>query len=136
MLGLDVHTKGIRTLASRLREYGCEVAFLGEHLTPGALASGALTADVDVIGVSFSSGAYIDHCRDLLEAMRNAGVGHIPLMVGGLVHQDDHAQLKAMGIKGIFGPGSQIEDIVAFIAQVAKDRITGGTDETEEIVKP
>lgn len=125
MLGLDVHTKGVRTLAARLREYGCDVSYLGEHLTPRALARGARNADVDLIGVSFSSGAYVDHCRDLLAAMAEEGVNDIPVMIGGLIHEDDHAALKAMGIKGIFGPGSTIEQIIEFIGQVARTRVQG-----------
>lgn len=123
MLGLDVHTKGLRTLAARLREYGCDVSYLGEHLTPRALARGAREADVDLIGISFSSGAYVDHCRDLLAALADEGVSDIPVMIGGLIHEDDHAELKAMGIKGIFGPGSTIEQIIAFIEQVTLARV-------------
>ena len=130
MLGLDVHTKGVRTLAARLREYGCDVSYLGEHLTPRALARGAREADVDLIGVSFSSGAYVDHCRDLLAAMTEEGVEDVPVMIGGLIHEDDHAELKAMGIKGIFGPGSTIEQIVEFIGQVARTRIGGDASST------
>ena len=125
MLGLDVHTKGVRTLAERLREFGCDVSYLGEHLTPRALARGARDADVDIVGVSFSSGAYVDHCRDLLAAMADEDVNDVPVMIGGLIHEDDHAELKAMGIKGIFGPGSTIEQIVEFIGQVARTRVQG-----------
>lgn len=125
MLGLDVHTKGVRTLAERLREFGCDVSYLGEHLTPRALARGARDADVDIVGVSFSSGAYVDHCRDLLAAMAEEDVNDVPVMIGGLIHEDDHAELKAMGIKGIFGPGSTIEQIVEFIGQVARTRVQG-----------
>jgi methylmalonyl-CoA mutase C-terminal domain/subunit len=122
MLGLDVHTKGIRTLAFRLREYGCEVIFFGEHLTAKALAKAAIAEDVDLIGVSFSSGAYVDHCRDLLKEMAAQDGGRIPLMIGGLIHADDRAALNEMGIMGIFGPDSKIEDIVAFTAATAKIR--------------
>lgn len=125
MLGLDVHTKGVRTLAARLSEYGCDVSYLGEHLTPRALARGARDADVDLIGVSFSSGAYVDHCRDLLAAMAEEGVNDVPVMVGGLIHENDHAELMAMGIQGIFGPGSTIEQILEFIGDVTKARIRG-----------
>ena len=125
MLGLDVHTKGVRTLAQRLREYGCDVSYFGEHLTPMALARLARDKDVDLIGVSFSSGAYVDHCRDLLTAMAEVGVEDVPVMIGGLIHEDDHAELRAMGIQGIFGPGSSIEQIVDFIGEVARSRVHG-----------
>ncbi|WP_340317986.1 cobalamin B12-binding domain-containing protein [Rhizorhabdus argentea] len=123
MLGLDVHTKGIRTLASRLDEYGADVAFLGEHLTVEYLVAQAKQRDVDLIGISFSSGAYVDHCRDVVKEMRSQGVD-VPLMIGGLVHKDDHPALNELGIEGIFGPGSDIEDIVAFIEKVTRERVT------------
>ncbi|WP_340268287.1 cobalamin B12-binding domain-containing protein [Sphingobium mellinum] len=122
MLGLDVHTKGIRTLSTRLQDYGCEVAFLGEHLTVQELVGKARDRDVDLIGISFSSGAYVDHCRDVAEELRAQGVD-VPLMVGGLIHPDDQDRLKALGIQGIFGPGSDIEDVLAFIEQVTLDRV-------------
>lgn len=122
MLGLDVHTKGIRTLSTRLADYGCDVAFFGEHLTVQDLVAQARDRDVDLIGISFSSGAYVDHCRDVVEEMRAQGID-VPLMIGGLIHQDDHAELKALGVQGIFGPGTDIEDVVAFIEQVTLDRV-------------
>lgn len=122
MLGLDVHTKGIRTLSTRLQDYGCDVAFFGEHLTVKELVRQAHDRDVDLIGISFSSGAYVEHCRDVAEEMRVQEV-HVPLMVGGLIHQDDHAELRALGVEGIFGPGSNIEDIIAFVEKVTLDRV-------------
>lgn len=122
MIGLDVHTKGIRTLSSRLKEYGCEVAYLGEHLTVPELVRKAREGDVDLIGISFSSGAYVEHCRDVVSEMHAQGVD-VPLMVGGLIHQDDHPELNALGVSGIFGPGSNIEDVVAYIEKVTMDRV-------------
>lgn len=123
MLGLDVHTKGIRTLSKRLEEYGCDVSFFGEHLTVKQLVAQARDGDVDLIGISFSSGAYVEHCRDVVKAMEAEGLD-IPLMIGGLIHQDDHEALNALGIDGIFGPGSNIDDIVAFIKKVTEERVT------------
>jgi methylmalonyl-CoA mutase, C-terminal domain len=124
MLGLDVHTKGLRTLSHRLTELGCDVAYFGEHLTVEALVRQAKERDVDLIGISFSSGAYVEHCRDVIAEMRSQGVA-LPLMIGGLIHQDDHPALKEMGVEGIFGPGSQIEDIIDFIEEVTVARVTG-----------
>ena len=73
MLGLDVHTKGIRSLAVRLRDRGFEVIMFGEHLTAEQLASGVVAEDVDVVGVSFSSAAYVKHCRNLLSELKRQG---------------------------------------------------------------
>ncbi|MEJ7927188.1 cobalamin-dependent protein [Sphingobium sp. AN641] len=131
MLGLDVHTKGIRTLSTRLGDYGCEVAFLGEHLTVRELVRQARERDVDLIGISFSSGAYVDHCRDVVAEMRAQRMD-VPLMIGGLVHQDDHDALKALGVEGIFGSGSTIDDIIAFIEKVTLDRVLRRAETTKE----
>jgi methylmalonyl-CoA mutase C-terminal domain/subunit len=122
MLGLDVHTKGIRTLVFLLRERGCEVIYFGEHLTAKSMIRSSVAEDVDVLGVSFSSNAYLDYCRELVQHMRDQGVDQIPLMIGGLIHKDDHEELRAIGVSGIFGPGSSIDDIVSFIGQMARNR--------------
>ena len=118
MLGLDVHTKGIRSLAVRLRDRGFEVIMFGEHLTAEQLASGVVAEDVDVVGVSFSSAAYVKHCRNLLAELKRQGAEDVPVMVGGLIHADDHDMLRAMGIRGIFGPGSEIPAIVDFLREL------------------
>lgn len=119
MLGLDVHTKGIRSLAVRLRDHGFEVIMFGEHLTAEQLALSVLAEDVDVVGVSFSSAAYVKHCRNLLAELKRHGVDDVPVMVGGLIHADDHETLRGMGIHGIFGPGSELPGIVDFLRRTA-----------------
>lgn len=120
MLGTDVHSKGIRTLAQLLRDYGVEVIYLGEHNTAEGLIDAMVSEDVDIVGLSFSVATYLHYTRDLLDKMRAAGVDDIPVMLGGLIHADDEPALHAMGVKGIFGPGSTTPQIVEFI-----ERITG-----------
>lgn len=118
MLGLDVHTKGIRSLAVQLRDQGFEVIMFGEHLTPEQLAVGVVQEDVDVVGVSFSSAAYVKHCRNLIAELKRHGAEDVPVMVGGLIHADDHETLRDMGIRGIFGPGSELPAIVDFLREL------------------
>ncbi len=115
MLGTDVHSKGIRTLAQILRDAGIEVIYIGEHNSVEGMASAALDEDADIVGVSFSSAAYIEYTRELIEAMKRKGVGDVPVMLGGLIHPDDFAILREIGVAGIFGPGSQMADIIAFV---------------------
>jgi methylmalonyl-CoA mutase C-terminal domain/subunit len=115
MLGTDVHSKGIRTLAQILRDAGIEVIYLGEHNSAEGMANAVVDENADIVGLSFSSAAYLAYTRQLLEAMQRKGVGDVPVMIGGLIHPDDHAPLKAMGVKGIFGPGSTMPDIIAFV---------------------
>ena len=65
-----------------------------------------IAEDVDCVGVSFSSASYIKHCRALLAEMERLDASDVPVVVGGLIHADDHPVLEEMGIAGIFGPGS------------------------------
>ena len=126
MLGLDVHTKGIRTLSLRLRDAGFEVVYLGEHLTTTQLVRAVIAEDVDCVGVSFSSASYVKQCRSLLAEMERLEALDVPVVVGGLIHADDHPVLKEMGISGIFGPGSSTEQIAASLHQICRGAWTDG----------
>lgn len=128
MLGTDVHSKGIRTLAQLLRDHGVEVIYLGEHNTAEGMVNAILAEDVDVVGVSFSTSTYLHYTRDLLEKMRAARVDDVPLMLGGLIHRDDEEVLRSMGVKGIFGPGSTTEQIVAFLQAVTGKSLSAAHD--------
>ena len=123
MLGTDVHTKGIRTLAQLLRDRGVEVIYLGEHNTCEGMVNALLAEDADILGVSFSSSAYVEYLEQLTTLMKQKGVADVPVMVGGLVHSDDHARLKQIGISGIFGPGSQLPEIIEFMQRVTGKRL-------------
>jgi methylmalonyl-CoA mutase C-terminal domain/subunit len=118
MLGTDVHSKGIRTLAQLLRDVGVEVIYLGEHNTPDGFVNAIIAEDADAIGVSFSTTTYLHYTRDLLQKMRDADLGDVPVMLGGLIHTEDEAELRAMGVQGIFGPGSTTKQIVDFLSSV------------------
>jgi methylmalonyl-CoA mutase, C-terminal domain len=115
MLGTDVHSKGIRTIAAMLREAGIEVIYLGEHNSVAGMAQAVIDEDADLVGLSFSSAAYVEYTRQLVEEMKRRGVGDVPVMLGGIIHPDDHGVLREMGVAGIFGPGSTTEEIVAFV---------------------
>jgi methylmalonyl-CoA mutase C-terminal domain/subunit len=118
MLGTDVHSKGIRTLARLLRDHGVEVIYLGEHNTAEGVVNAVVTEDADVVGLSYSTATYLHYTRDLLDKMRAAGVGDVPVMLGGLIHADDEPALFEMGVKGIFGPGSTTAQIIDFLGKV------------------
>jgi methylmalonyl-CoA mutase, C-terminal domain len=116
MLGTDVHSKGIRTLARILDDAGgVEVAYIGEHNSVEGMADAVVERQVGMVGVSFSSAAYVEYTRQLIEAMKRKGVGHVPVMLGGIIHPDDVAELKEMGVAGIFGAGSKTSDIIRFV---------------------
>jgi methylmalonyl-CoA mutase C-terminal domain/subunit len=115
MLGTDVHSKGIRTLAQILRDAGIEVIYLGEHNSVEGMANAVIDEDADIVGLSFSSAAYLAYTRQLIDALARKGIADVPVMIGGLIHPDDHDALRAMGVAGIFGPGAAMTDIIDFV---------------------
>ncbi|HKT72152.1 MAG TPA: cobalamin B12-binding domain-containing protein [Steroidobacteraceae bacterium] len=126
MLGTDVHSKGIRTLAQLLRDAGVEVIYLGEHNSAEGFVNAIIAEDADVAGLSFSSATYVHYTRGLLEKMRAAGVGDVPVMLGGLIHAEDEPTLREMGVRGIFGPGTDLRQILRFLAEVTGKPLAQG----------
>jgi methylmalonyl-CoA mutase C-terminal domain/subunit len=84
--------------------------------------------DADVLGISFSTATYVHYTRDLLEKMKAAGVDDVPVMLGGLIHRDDEAELREIGVKGIFGPGSTTDQIVRFLEQITGKSLSAARD--------
>lgn len=116
MLGTDVHSKGIRTLARILDEAGgIDVHYIGEHNSVEGMVDAIIARNASIVGLSFSSAAYVEYTRQLIEAMKRRDLGHVPVMLGGIIHPDDVDELKAMGVAGIFGAGSRTADIVSFV---------------------
>lgn len=118
MLGTDVHSKGIRTLARLLRDNGIEVIYLGEHNTADGIVNAVIAEDADVVGLSYSTATYLHYTRDLMEKMQAADLNDVPVMLGGLIHPEDEPELLGMGVKGIFGPGSSTAQILEFLSGV------------------
>jgi methylmalonyl-CoA mutase C-terminal domain/subunit len=127
MLGTDVHSKGIRTLAQILRDHGVEVIYLGENNTAEGVINALITEDADVVGLSYSTATYLHYTADLLRKMQADGVGDVPVMLGGLIHPEDEAELRAMGVQGIFGPGSTTKQILTFLATVTGKPLPEGS---------
>lgn len=123
MLGTDVHTKGLRTLAQLLRDEGIEVIYLGEHNTVDGMVNAMIQEDVDVVGISFSIATYVHYAKQLLDAMKAKGVADIPVMVGGLIHPDDEPKLREIGVSGIFGPRSNTPQILEFLRRTARTAV-------------
>jgi methylmalonyl-CoA mutase C-terminal domain/subunit len=121
MLGTDAHSKGIRMLAQILRDAGIEVIYIGEHNSGEGMASAAVDEDADIVGVSFSSAAYVEYTRLLIEALRAKDAGDIPVMLGGIIHPDDVEELRAIGVSGLFGAGSGMAEIIAFVRSAGRE---------------
>jgi methylmalonyl-CoA mutase C-terminal domain/subunit len=110
--GLDGHDRGIKIIARTLRDAGMEVIYGGVRQPVPAIVAAAVEEDVDVIGVSNHSGALAALCSDLLDGLRAAGAGDIPIVAGGTLIEDDEPALQALGVAAVFGPGSSTTDMV------------------------
>lgn len=117
-IGLDGHDRGSRVVAAYLREAGMEVAYTSPWQTIGDVVSLARKGAVDVIGVSSLA---TDHLiiPDLMAALRAAGLGHVAVIVGGIVPKPEHAMLLEAGVAAIFGPGAGREEIIETVQRVA-----------------
>lgn len=126
-IGLDGHDRGSRIIAAYLRDAGMEVVYTGPWQEIPAVVELAIQEDLDVIGVSSLA---TDHLLlpKLMAALRDAGLAHIKVVVGGIVPDEDEASLLAAGISKIFHPGSPREEIVAEISRLSADaRAASGT---------
>lgn len=113
--GLDGHDRGAKVIARALRDAGMEVIYTGLRQTPEMIAEAALQEDVDVVGLSILSGAHLALVPRIREVMNQHELSDIPLLVGGIIPDEDKPKLTAMGVSGIFGPGTNTDDIVKFI---------------------
>lgn len=113
-VGLDGHDRGIKVVARILRDAGMEVIYTGLFQTPETVASAALDEDVDVVGLSMLSGAHMTLAPLVVEALRARGVD-IPVVVGGIVPQQDVAELLQAGVAGVIGPGATAEEVVSVV---------------------
>jgi methylmalonyl-CoA mutase C-terminal domain/subunit len=118
--GLDGHDRGAKVIARALRDAGMEVIYTGLRQTPEQIVSAALQEDADVIGLSILSGAHMHICPRVIELLREKRMDDVLVVVGGIIPDADVAQLNEIGIRGIFQPGTPMQDIVDFIAQHAR----------------
>lgn len=113
--GLDGHDRGAKVVARALRDAGMEVIYTGIRQTPEMIAEAALQEDVDVVGLSILSGAHLELFPRVVSALRERDVDDVLLFCGGIIPQDDIAALNEMGFSGVFGPGTDTNDIVEFV---------------------
>ena len=116
--GLDGHDRGAKVIARALRDAGMEVIYTGLRYTPEMIAEAALQEDVDLIGLSILSGAHMALAPRLLDLLRQNGLEDVKVVIGGIIPDDDVAPLRALGIAGIYGPGTSLTDIVADVRRL------------------
>ncbi|GAA3049817.1 cobalamin B12-binding domain-containing protein [Streptomyces lactacystinicus] len=113
--GLDGHDRGAKVIARALRDAGMEVIYTGLHQTPEQVVDTAIQEDADGIGLSILSGAHMTLCARVLELLKERDAEDIKVFCGGIIPDEDIAELKAMGVADIFTPGTPTRDVVAWV---------------------
>jgi methylmalonyl-CoA mutase C-terminal domain/subunit len=118
--GLDGHDRGAKVLARGLRDEGFEVVYTGLRQTPEMIVTAALQEDVDVVGLSILSGAHLTLLPRICELLRAEGLEDVLVTAGGIIPAEDIPQLEAVGVAAVFGPGTSIAEVAAFMREHAR----------------
>ena len=118
--GLDGHDRGAKVIARALRDAGMEVIYTGLRQTPEMIVSAALQEDVQVIGLSILSGAHNAIVPRVLELLREKQMTDVPVIVGGIIPDEDADELKKQGVAAVFQPGASLEEIVRVVRSSVK----------------
>lgn len=113
-LGLDAHDRGAKVVARAYRDAGFEVIYTGIYQRPEQVADAALQEDVDVVAVSSLAGAHAVLIPQLIELLKSQGVDDVLFLAGGVVPDEDVPALKTAGVAAVFGPGSDLDEIIEF----------------------
>jgi len=121
--GLDGHDRGAKVIARALRDAGMEVIYTGLRQTPEQVVSAALQEDADVIGLSILSGAHNHIAPRLMQLLKEKGLDDVLVVIGGIIPDVDIPKLEAIGVKGIFLPGTPMQKIIDFITANARAHV-------------
>jgi methylmalonyl-CoA mutase, C-terminal domain len=121
--GLDGHDRGAKVIARALRDAGMEVIYTGLRQTPEQIAAAALQEDADVVGLSILSGAHNHIAPQLMTLLQAKGLDDVLVVIGGIIPDVDVPRLKEIGVKGIFLPGTPMQEIIDFINANARARV-------------
>lgn len=117
-LGLDGHDRGAKIIARMLRDNGMEVIYTGIRQTPSMVTRAALEEDVDLIGISILSGAHMDLIPLLFQELEENSLSDIPVIVGGIIPDQDRSKLLEIGVAEVFGPGTSSSEIIEFLKKI------------------
>ena len=121
--GLDGHDRGAKVIARALRDAGMEVIYTGLRQTPEMVVNASLQEDVQVIGLSILSGAHNAIVPRVMDLLKQNKMDDVLVLVGGIIPDQDIANLKKIGVAGIFQPGTPMDDIVKFIREHVKPQV-------------
>jgi len=113
--GLDSHDRGAKVVARALRDAGMEVIYTGLRQTPEQIVETALQEDVDVIGLSILSGAHKTLFPRIMRLLKEKELTDVMVFAGGIIPEEDVTEMKKLGIKEIFGPGTPTETIIRYV---------------------
>ena len=123
--GLDGHSNGAEQIAVRARDVGMEVIYHGIRLTPEEIVSTVEQEDVDLVGLSILSGSHLTVVPKIVEIMKNKGCGSTPIIVGGIIPDDDHKVLKDSGVRAVYTPKDySLNKIMEDFARIVDQNIT------------
>lgn len=120
--GLDGHDRGAKVVARALSDAGYEVIYTGLHQTPAMIAATAVQEAVDAVGLSILSGAHMTLFPAVLDALRGRGVGDVLVFGGGIIPEEDEAELQRIGVSALFKPGTSTRDIIDWVERVVRPR--------------
>ena len=113
--GLDGHDRGAKVVARALRDAGMEVIYTGLRQTPEMIVETALQEDVDVIGLSILSGAHMTLFPRIMQLLKENGLEEVIVVAGGIIPEEDADELRQIGVRAVFGPGTATTAIAEFI---------------------
>ncbi len=119
--GLDGHDRGAKVISRALRDAGMEVIYTGLRQTPEQIVTAAIQEDADVIGLSILSGAHNHLFPEIMRLLKEREAGDIPVFAGGIIPEDDIPSLKQLGIREVFPPGTNTDDVVRFIREAVQN---------------
>ena len=120
--GLDGHDRGAKIIARALRDAGMEVIYTGLRQTSAMIVSAAVQEDVDAIGLSILSGTHLHYFKEIKALLEERSATDILLFGGGIIPEGDVATLEALGVHGIFTPGTSTGDVVNFLNKAVPER--------------
>ena len=122
-VGLDGHDRGAHVIARAFRDAGFEVIYSGLHKAPEEIVQATVQEDVDVLGISILSGAHDTLVPKIMDGLEEYGAKEDTLVLaGGVIPDEDRAELEAQGVSAIFGPGTSIEETIEFVRENAPDQ--------------
>ncbi len=113
-IGLDGHDRGLKVVARILRDAGMEVIYLGLRQSPESVASVVAQEDADVVGISMHNASHLTLAPLMVEALRDLGLD-TPVVIGGIVPDEDVEELRRDGIAAVLGPGASANEVVATV---------------------